>query len=296
MERREFLKKCGLILASGVLFRNFPFFNEKGMPYKAKVNLDDELELLKNIIDDFNKTEFPENFGDLIIEVGKKFLGYEYQAGTLDIYDDKEELIIKVSGFDCVTFVENVLTFSRLIKKNKLTVDNFLEELKFIRYRDGVINGYSSRLHYFSDWIYNNSEKGVVKDLGKEIGGSIYDKKINFMSQNPSSYKQLNKNKELIDEIKQVENDINQRKKYYIKLEEIDNFYDKFSNGDIFALTTNIKGLDVSHTGFILIDNGVRILHASLKYKKVVISEGGIKDYMQSIKKCSGLMLARPII
>ncbi len=231
-----------------------------------------------------------------LLRLQKKFLGVKYEAGTLDIYDDREELIIKVSGFDCVTFVENVLTFSRLIKNNKLTVENFIDELKFIRYRNGVINGYPSRLHYFSDWIYDNSNKGVVKDLAKEIGGNLYDKEINFMTEHPNSYIQLKNNKENIRQMKKIEEEINQREKYYIKLNDIENYYDEFSNGDIFALTTDIKGLDVSHTGFIMIDDGVRIIHASQKFNKVVISERGIKNYMQSIKKCNGLMIARPII
>ncbi len=295
MDRREFLK-FGLLFSYVIFFDKYLPGGYKRKNYSSLYISEDELELIKNKIEEFNNMQFPESLGDLLIEVAKTFLGTKYESGTLDIFDDREELILKISGFDCVTFVENVLTFGRLIKNNKLTIENFLEELKLIRYRSGIINGFTSRLHYFSDWIYDNSQKGVVIDLVKELGGSNYDKVINFMTEHPSYYKQLKKNKKLLYEMKDVEEKITQREKFYIKLDEIEKYFDKFSNGDIFALTTNIEGLDVSHTGFILIDEDVKIIHASQKFKKVVISTRGIKDYMLSVKNCSGLMVARPII
>ncbi len=295
MDRREFLK-FGLLFSYVIFFDKYLPGGYKRKNYSSLYIFEDELELIKNKIEEFNNMQFPESLGDLLIEVAKTFLGTKYESGTLDIFDDREELILKISGFDCVTFVENVLTFGRLIKNNKLTIENFLEELKLIRYRSGIINGFTSRLHYFSDWIYDNSQKGVVIDLVKELGGSNYDKVINFMTEHPSYYKQLNKNKKLLYEMKDVEEKITQREKFYIKLNEIEKYFDKLANGDIFALTTNIEGLDVSHTGFILIDEDVKIIHASQKFKKVVISTRGIKDYMLSIKNCSGLMVARPII
>lgn len=295
MDRREFLK-FGLLFSCVIFFDKYFPGVYKRKNFSSHYIFEDELELVKNKIEEFNNMQFPESLGDLIIEVAKTFLGTKYESGTLDIFEDREELILKISGFDCVTFVENVLTFGRLIKNNRLTIENFLEELKLIRYRNGIINGFTSRLHYFSDWIYDNSQKGVVIDLVKELGGCNYDKVINFMTEHPSYYKQLKNNKKLLYEMKEVEEKITERKKFYIKLDEIEKYFDKLSNGDIFALTTNIEGLDVSHTGFILIDEDVKIIHASQKFKKVVISTRGIKDYMLSVKNCSGLMVARPII
>lgn len=95
-----------------------------------------------------------EPIGDVIAEVGKSFIDTDYVAGTLD-KNMSESLVIDLTGLDCVTFVENCLTFARCIKLDKTTFDDYKSELKKIRYRDGLIDGYSSRLHYFCDWIWD---------------------------------------------------------------------------------------------------------------------------------------------
>ena len=127
---------------------------------------------------------------EVIVEIGKNFLETEYVAHTLEKEGD-EQLVINLTGLDCTTFLETALTFARCIKKGKTSIDDYQKELTLIRYRDGKINQYPSRLHYFSDWIYNNQQKGIVKDISKEIGGKKIKFSVNFMSENPKYYKQL---------------------------------------------------------------------------------------------------------
>jgi len=255
----------------------------------------DEEELVKEKLESFDNDLGEYSISDIIKVVGESFLGTEYVAGTLDSYDGEEHLVIKISGLDCVTFVENTLAMARVIQKGKRDVQSFKKELQEIRYRGGKINGYTSRLHYFSDWIFDNEKKGIVKDITKAIGGVPYKKKIDFMSTHPELYKQLMSDENNLSEINEVENKINKRKLYYIPKSEVDSYYESLKTGDIIATTTNVKGLDISHTGFVYKQNGkTYFLHASIESKKIIVSGKELKGYLNEHKKQIGIMVARP--
>lgn len=264
--------------------------------YNSILNLSDDDE--KICIDKFKTFSdagiIKNSIGAIINYVGKSFLGTEYVAGTLEI-NDEEQLVINFGGLDCVTFVENCLTFGRCLKKNKTSFDDFKDELQSIRYRDGKINGFASRLNYFCDWIYNNEQKGIVKNITKDIGGLIYDKTINFMSKHKKSYKQLSDQSELAM-IVMCEQEINTRDLYYIPKKSISKIYDSLQTGDIIATTTTIDGLDVTHTGYVYKgeDGGTYFMHASSKSGEVIISKKSLSDYISEDTKKTGIMVARP--
>ena len=257
---------------------------------------DYEEKAVKKKLNSFDASLSNSDISDIIAVVGKSFLGVEYQAGTLDKNTNEEKLIIMVSGLDCVTFVENVLAMSYIIKKGQTDINSFKKELQLIRYRNGEISGYPSRLHYFTDWIYNNQEKGIVKDITEEIGGIPYNKKIDFMTTHTSSYKQLEGNSEYINEMESVEANMNKRALYYIRKSDVDEYYDKLQTGDIIATTTNIDGLDVTHTGFIYKEDGrTKFMHASITKGEIVISKEELKEYLKGNKKQTGIIVARPL-
>jgi len=82
---------------------------------------------------------------------------------------------------------------------------------------------------------------------------------------------------------------------YYIPKSSVDKYYDDLQTGDIIATTTEIKGLDVTHTGFIYKKKGkTYFLHASLSAKEVIVSKEELKSYLKSDKKKTGIMVARP--
>lgn len=287
MDRRTFIKFTGLLAAYLAINTGKDFHN-------SILANDYEIELLKRKLKELEQIDHSVDISELMKMVGETFIGTPYEAGTLDV-NITEELIIKLSGLDCVTFVENTLTLARLIREQKLTVEDFKGGLKFIRYRDGKLNGYLSRLHYFTDWIYDNEQKGVVKDVTGEIGGKKLDKNINFMSTHTDSYKVLKKNPDLVKELKLIEEEISQREIYYIPISKVEEKYDLIQDGDIIATATEIKGLDVTHTGIIYKTGGrTKLLHASLKNKEVVITSGELYSYLQGIKKCIGIIIARP--
>lgn len=233
--------------------------------------------------------------GDVIVEIGKSFLGTDYVGGTLDKDTKSEKLVVNLTGLDCVTFVENCLVFARCLKQNATSFEDYMAELKKIRYRDGIIDGYASRLHYFCDWISNNEDKGIVRNITAEIGGIQYNKNINFMSTHTKSYKQLLNQTEL-EGIKACEEAINSRYYYYIPTKSISKVYDSLQSGDIIATTTTIEGLDVTHTGYVYKDDsGTYFLHASSKSKAVIISSNLLQEYVAEDPKKTGIMVARPV-
>lgn len=233
---------------------------------------------------------------EIISEVGKSFLETRYEAFSLE-KDGEEQLVIHLSGLDCTTFLENTLTLSRCVKAGKTSFEDYQEELTFIRYRHGKLNGYTSRLHYFSDWIYNNIQKGVVEDITKNIGGIPIKFDVYFMSKNPDKYKHLTETPLLIPTIVKQEKSISKRKYYYIPKKKVEQFESKIQIGDLIAITTNIPGLDIGHVGIAVKESDGRIhfLHAPLVGSKVQISEKPLPEYLASVKKHTGIIVLRAV-
>jgi len=288
-ERREksvFCKISLLVFLSIFLYSsniNSQVFSEKDVEVcNAKFNLAVDKSLCKKPIN------------EIVIEIGKSFLETEYIAHTLEKEGD-EQLVINLTGLDCTTFLENTLTLSRCIKKNKTSFEDYQYELTFVRYRDGKIDKYPSRLHYFSDWIFNNQQKGIVEDITEEIGGKPIKFKLNFMSENPKYYAQLKDNPEFIPIIRKQEEEVNARQYYYIPENDIEKIESKIQTGDLIALTTPEKGLDIGHVGIaIKMDNGrIHFLHAPLIGSKVQITELPLSDYVIKNKKRNGIIVLR---
>ena len=231
---------------------------------------------------------------EVIVEIGKSFIGTDYAAHTLEV-NDEEKLVINLSALDCNTFVENVLVLSRCIKQDKTSFDDYQDELKLIRYRDGQIDQYPSRLHYFTDWIFNNEQKGIVENITKEIGGEKYKLNLSFMSSHPEYYKHLKANPSFIPIIKKQEEEINKREHFFIPQEKIAEIEPEIESGDLLVFTSTIKGLDINHVGIAvrMDDYRIHILHAPNVGYKVQISELPLAEYVNKIEKDSGVIVVR---
>lgn len=232
---------------------------------------------------------------EVVIEMGKSFLGTEYVAHTLE-QPGEERLVINMRGLDCVSFCENSLVFARCIKKGKTTFDDYKAELQFIRYRGGVIDRYPSRLHYFSDYIFDNEKKGVWKNVTKSIGGVPFRKTINFMSTHPDSYPQLKEHPEFLKTIQEQEAVIGKRALVHIPKGDIEGVQKKIQSGDVLAITTDIPGMDIAHTGIAIRQSGkLHFMHAPLSGSKVVITTKTLAEYLAGNKRQLGIMVARPL-
>jgi hypothetical protein len=231
---------------------------------------------------------------ELVVRAGEYFMETPYVAHTLE--KEKEQLVINLREMDCTTFAENCLAVSRTMKSGTPTFDRFASELQQIRYRDGELEGYASRLHYFSDWIHNNEQKNLVLDVSDDIAGTPFLALIDFMSSHPDSYAQLKNDSSLVDLIAEQEQRISTREQYFIPENRIDELESALQTGDIAGITTSIDGLDIQHV-VILLQRGehVHFMHASSKAGKVVVSENTLSAYLKSNQKATGIMVARPL-
>ena len=234
------------------------------------------------------------SFGDIMQAVGMQFLRTPYVAGMLD-EPEHETLVVDLTGFDCVLYVEAVLALARGIAVEDYTYETFARHIHEQRYRDGTMNGYCSRLHYFSEWIADNEARGAVRNITQALGGKKLDKRLTFMSEHRQSYPHFATNDSLFRGIQTMERDLAGLELFHIPQNAIHTVYSRLQPGDIIATSTHIKGLDVTHTGlaFDRKDGGIGFLHAS--------TSGGVKvspdlqDYIQNNKVQVGIVVARPV-
>lgn len=232
---------------------------------------------------------------NIVDAVGNYFLETPYVAHTLEI-TDKEKLIVNFRELDCTTFLETSLALSLCIKANRLSIIDFAKTLMRIRYRNGQLLDYTSRLHYFTDWIIDNQKKGIVRLISEDFGDAPFDASVNFMSTHPKSYKQLN-DTTIIKKIANQETRISKSKFKYVTKENIRNVESKIADGDLIAITTKIQGLDITHVGIAkFVNERLHLLHASSKLNKVVISELPLSEYIKKSRNNTGIMVCRPIL
>jgi hypothetical protein len=213
-----------------------------------------------------------ESPGEVLLSVAANFLARPFAAGTLE-QGGRERLIINLRQLDCFTFVENTAVLARLIKAGTTSFADFAASLKATRYRQGLLNGYSSRLHYFSDWIYDCEAKGFLQDITRQIGGERLHKNINFMTAHLKRYPALKRLSEY-SRMLTVEKACSARPLYHIPKEGLRACADKINNGDLIAITTDTEGLDVTHAGIAVHKKrGLHLLHASQRAGKVIVSE-----------------------
>lgn len=231
--------------------------------------------------------------GERIVAIGRWFVGADYIPGTLEIAP--EQLVVNLDQFDCVTYVETMLAIARVLEEPTPAFERFLDELRTIRYRQGELDGYSSRLHYFTEWIADNERLGIVRDVTRELGGIELNERIDFMSVNRERYPALRSDDEL-GLVRGIEESVTSLDSYYIPKNRIAEVAPQIRNGDIIAATSAIDGLDVAHTGFaIWIDDALHFMNAPLVGRSVEISELPLAQRMQRISEQDGIMVARPL-
>lgn len=226
--------------------------------------------------------------------IGKFFLAKPYKSGTLNT-TQKEMPVINLRELDCVTFVENVLALALLSNYDTISMRDFVHNIVKLRYRDGKITDYTSRLHYSTDWLYEMERLHYLSDVTKSLGGTRYSPQVGFMSAHPGKYPPLAADKHLVDKMRDIETSINKRTYYYLPKEKIKTATGKIHTGDIVLITTNIRGLDTSHLG-IAVKKGRKtyLMHASSTAGKVVITTDPLELYMADIASQTGVIIARP--
>lgn len=231
------------------------------------------------------------SMGKIIQSIAHQLIASEYKAGLLD-QSDQETLVVSLKQFDCLLFIENVLAIANNIATKNYSYQAYTKKLENQRYWNGEINGYCSRLHYFTDWIEDNQRRGNIRNITTELGSIKTNKKLNFMTAHRQSYKNLAKNDANFQCIARVEkslpSDFN-----YIPTKNIKQTYSRLEPGDIVGVATNIPGLDFTHTGFVYRQpNGqVGLIHASPAGKVVIAQD--LQNYISKVENAIGIVVTR---
>lgn len=298
INRRKFFSS-----ATGICLSVFLFCNKQpGITLLSNENSSTALdkgartcEIFYRIIERAKKEGWASSpIGKCMEKIGMLMVGTEYVGGTLE-GEGPEVCRVDLTGLDCVTLYENVLCISRILKKGKPTFEDFIAELTFTRYRRGKLTDYTSRLHYTSDWIYDNEEKKVVRNITREIGGEEFPVQVSFMSKNPHHYRALKEFPEFIETLALQEQEINKLRHWYIPQKKIKRAQKFIQTGDIIAVATKKEGLDYAHTGLAFRDERgkIRFLHASQKKKKVLLDKE-LYRYIRSVETYIGITVVRP--
>lgn len=226
------------------------------------------------------------------LAVALSFLGTPYVHGTLD-HETEEQLTINLRQLDCWTFMENSLAVALAARAAQPSFDTFQHIVQQLRYWGGNIKGYASRMHYFSGWLLQAEKLGFLEDITRQLGGVIYHKKISYMTARPAKYPPLHDNSTW-RALKAAEDRLNSHTWFYIPQNRIGKMEHLLREGDIVALTSGKRDLDIAHQGFAVKKNGrIHLLHASSLGKRVVLSGQPLAQYVLSQKGQTGIIVAR---
>lgn len=229
------------------------------------------------------------------IDIATQFIGLPYIAGTLD-KEDNERLTVNIREFDCTTFVEQITAMTITANNKGESFEEFCCTLNKLRYRNGQCNGYCDRLHYISQWIEQGERTGLLYEVKGYAHKATQRLNLNFMSRHPDSYRQLKENPSLVKEIKKGEQPFGNISIEYIPKSLLNGSPQELSiaDGDILAIVTAIEGLDVSHVGFALWQEGtLHLIHASSGKGETIIDEQPLFDYMKNKKNNLGVRVFR---
>jgi hypothetical protein len=241
--------------------------------------------------------------GRSAIRAGELARGTPYQAATLEAYiraggsPRAEPLTLSLTRFDCVTLVEGCLAVARVAALSGTpTWQRFGHEVERMRYRHGERRGYGSRLHYFSEWIADGAERGLVKDLGPELGAVEDTRPLRFMTEHRESYPAL-ADQQVYEEIEEMERSLDPRPRRVVPMKCLPGVVDRIDSGDVLGFATEIQGLDATHAAFAHRgeDGVLRVLHAPLSGGVVQISRTTLPEYVAAIHHATGVLVARPL-
>ncbi|MEO6527581.1 MAG: N-acetylmuramoyl-L-alanine amidase-like domain-containing protein [Gemmatimonadaceae bacterium] len=241
--------------------------------------------------------------GRATVRVGELAVGTPYVANTLEAYlraggtaSSTEPLTLSLAHFDCVTLVESCLGIARVARGGSAPSWERLEhEVERMRYRDGKRGDYTSRLHYFSEWIADGERRGLVHDLGGTLGGVEDARPLRFMTEHRGSYVAL-ADDGAFRAIGAMERRLDDRPRHVVPTARIAEVSDRIETGDVLAFATSIPGLDVTHTALAYRDPAgvLRVLHAPLSGGSVEVSKARLPEYVAAIRRSTGILVARP--
>ena len=127
---------------------------------------------------------------ELMVIAAKQMLGTEYVAGSLEQVPEK--LKVSLVETDCILFVESCLSMALNAKNGLTSPDDFCATVQSLRYRNGIVDGYASRIHYTSEWIKQGEGRGIFREITDVLSGdNLSGQRFSYMSEHSDAYKQL---------------------------------------------------------------------------------------------------------
>ncbi len=240
--------------------------------------------------------------GERTAAVGQALVGTRYKHFTLEIDDHVEAPSVNFDGMDCWTFFEISLAFARMLDdpESEWSPERMLHYVELDRYRDGQCTGeYLSRLHYLEDWLANNKQRGLLRDLTPDLGGRPVPHAAREMSVGWRHYRYLAANQSLLGPLAKMEAHVSSQPLYQIPKSKVADIESQLQDGDIIGIISRDRsGLySTAHVGLALRrDDGTHFMHASSpgNVGKVVI-DARISQYLARHASDSGILVARPI-
>ena len=266
----------------------------QGRSFKIQYEKSDSLKVV-SLLSDARRQPAGTNF---TIFFARRLKGIPYVGHTLEV-NKTEQLVINLRQLDCTTYVENVVALTMCMKQKKYTFSDFCYNLRSLRYRGNSAPDYTKRLHYFTDWIEDNTGKGVCHEVQSPNPPFSAVQKINvyYMSANPDKYKIMREHPEYIPQIAASEKAINGKQYRFIpktQAKDSPQLRAAVKDGDIIALTSAVGGLDIQHVGFaVWHSDGLHLLNASSLRRKTVEEPMTIYNYLQKQRKMTGFRVIR---
>lgn len=240
------------------------------------------------------------NQGDLtsnqrVAALAHMFEGTPYAAGTLE--GSPEMLTVNLDSVDCTTFVETVAAMALTLNEGRNAWQDFIYNLEQLRYRQGRADGYASRLHYVSDWVVDNTHRGLLTEITDRLPGWAHQvKTLDYMSRHRSAYPAL-ADDETFEKIKSAEVGFRSHRFPVLKssLMQTKKGESLLKDGDILIFTTKTEGLDASHMGIATVhpDGRVHVIHASSAAGRVIDDPLPLGDYLRKNHSINGIRVIR---
>ena len=230
-------------------------------------------------------------------------VGTPYEAHLLDAYlrpgdgPVTEPLTLSLTRFASNSFVESCVAVARAARVGGTpTWKGFGREVERMRYRAGLRGDYTTRLHYFSEWVADGDQRSLLRDIGFALGGVEDKRPLRFMTEHRDTYVAL-ANDRVFKSVEEMEKRLDNVSRRVIPTARIAEVQDRIQNGDVIGFATNTPGLDVTHCAIAVRDKrGVlRVAQPSLNGGVVEVSRVSLPEYVAQLRDASGIMIARPI-
>lgn len=239
---------------------------------------------------------------ELVVQVALQMLGTPYLWASLE--SEPEQLQVYLDKTDCILFVELSTCMALTLKGKRIVQDGngiyyrnrptpsvedaepsyalLCDNIRNMRYRLGIVNGYASRIHYTSEWLLQNATNGILREYTSELGRE-FEQTFSYMSDHPQTYIQLSHDSRQLTRIYLIEQHLNAQKPYYyISQDELNNpeVIAQIKSGDIITFISPREGLDLAHVAIAYeYDGAMHFIHASYWAKKVIIEPKTLAEY-----------------